>query len=180
MHHHFRVIKTMVTVQDWEHVGMTWCSGQRWVAQSLEYVCCRCGLLAQIWPTTGNGQILLSMTMWGIWCIKILNDHFPIPFRYLIPSVQVEQVRYKLGCEDGDQTTLSLILIYWTCQDGYSDDDSNDAGQVRHALGKLGERLETTVLEINEQGKEIDRLRVAVAGIFFFLKITLMTRLRLM
>ena len=36
---------------------------------------------------------------------------------------------------------------------------------MRHALGKLGERLETTVLEINEQGKEIDRLRVAVAGI---------------
>ena len=35
---------------------------------------------------------------------------------------------------------------------------------MRHALGKLGERLETTVLEINEQGKEIDRLRVAVAG----------------
>ena len=79
MHHHFRVIKTMVTVQDWDHVGMTWCSGQRWVAQSWEHVCCRCGLLAQIWPTTGNGQILLSMTMWGIWCIKILNDHFPIP-----------------------------------------------------------------------------------------------------
>ena len=50
---------------------------------------------------------------------------------------------------------------------------------MRHALAKLGERLETTVLEINEQGKEIDRLRVAVAGIFF-LKITLMTRLRLM
>ena len=43
---------------------------------------------------------------------------------------------------------------------------------MRHALGKLGERLETTVLEINEQGKEIDRLRVAVAGIFllFILK----------
>ena len=43
---------------------------------------------------------------------------------------------------------------------------NGDTGQVRHALGKLGERLETTVLEINEQGKEIDRLRVAVAGIF--------------
>ena len=39
-------------------------------------------------------------------------------------------------------------------------------------MAKLGERLETTVLEINEQGKEIDRLRVAVAGIFllFILK----------
>ena len=49
---------------------------------------------------------------------------------------------------------------------------NGDTGQVRHALGKLGERLETTVLEINEQGKEIDRLRVAVAGIFllFILK----------
>ena len=46
-------------------------------------------------------------------------------------------------------------------------------GQVRHALGKLGERLETTVLEINEQGKEIDRLRVAVAGISF--KLALIT-----
>ena len=34
---------------------------------------------------------------------------------------------------------------------------------MRHALGKLGERLETTVLEINEQGKEIDRLRAQVA-----------------
>ena len=33
-------------------------------------------------------------------------------------------------------------------------------------MAKLGERLETTVLEINEQGKEIDRLRVAVAGTF--------------
>ena len=44
---------------------------------------------------------------------------------------------------------------------------------MRHALGKLGERLETTVLEINEQGKEIDRLRVAVAGISF--KLALIT-----
>ena len=33
-------------------------------------------------------------------------------------------------------------------------------------MAKLGERLETTVLEINEQGKEIDRLRLAVAGTF--------------
>ena len=56
-------------------------------------------------------------------------------------------------------------------QDDYGNDNSNDDGQVRHALGKLGERLETTVLEINEQGKEIDRLRVAVAGIFFFFKL---------
>ena len=55
--------------------------------------------------------------------------------------------------------------------DDYGNDNSNDDGQVRHALGKLGERLETTVLEINEQGKEIDRLRVAVAGIFFFFKL---------
>ena len=47
----------------------------------------------------------------------------------------------------------------------------SENGQVRHALGKLGERLETTVLEINEQGKEIDRLRVAVAGIFLKLAI---------
>ena len=45
---------------------------------------------------------------------------------------------------------------------------------LRHALGKLAERLETTVMEINEQvllprvtgsqGKEIDKMRVAIAG----------------
>ena len=50
---------------------------------------------------------------------------------------------------------------------------NGDTGQVRHALGKLGERLETTVLEINEQGKEIDRLRVAVAGIFLLFTLVL-------
>ena len=51
--------------------------------------------------------------------------------------------------------------------------------ELRHALAKLSERLETTVLEINEQvrgrsrradqpvavqGKEIDQLRGAIAG----------------
>ena len=78
-----------------------------------EWICCRCALLVQIWPTTGNGQILPSATMWGPWWyLNIIHEYVSQLTVYQILSaggtgeMLVEGARQKAGNYSSLSTTL--------------------------------------------------------------------------